>query len=388
MVVTAPVRPSRITKNPAPKGDTIIGSTTERENSMATAASTALPPAASTCAPVAVAMGWFETTIAFDATTGPLCSFIEPPSGHERPTRPRSGRARRPGAGRLHDRAEFLDGHARHRVDDAAARVVGERHGEAELYATPARGDPTPHRGQRVLAPGQPEPAALLAPHQDRPATLPGRDQAPSRPPAGDRVGGTVTAGPPYLPPRIPPHHDAEQRRDRRRPLHAPAEGAAQGEGRGAGATPGSSQRRAGQAASEDDQERAQPSREDHPAQPAAEQPPQLVVVHPAQAEARPSGDPPQAPGEAGAHHRLRRSVPVHLCLAERATAESADVRLECGSRLFGGWRSSVARTVRDREAPGSNPGPPTTFRIQQGLSGGSICRPLRADSRPNEYDR
>src|SRR5215472_3122045 len=261
MVVTAPVRPSRITKNPAPKGDTIIGSTTERENSMATAASTALPPAASTCAPVAVAIGWFETTIAFDATTGPLSSFIQPPSGHERPTRPRSGRARRPGAGRLHDGAELLDGHARHCVDDAAARVVGERHREAELYATPARGEPTAHRRQRVLVPGQPEPAALVAPDQDRPATLPGGDQAPNRPPAGDRVGGTVSAGSAYLPPRIPPHQNAGQRRDRRRPLHAPADCAAQGEGRGAGTTPGRRQRRAGQAAPEDNQERAQPSR-------------------------------------------------------------------------------------------------------------------------------
>ena len=26
----------------------------------------------------------------------------------------------------------------------------------------------------------------------------------------------------------------------------------------------------------------------------------------------------------------------------------------------IGGWRSLAARTVRDREAPGSNPGPPT----------------------------
>src|SRR5207244_12514157 len=33
------------------------------------------------------------------------------------------------------------------------------------------------------------------------------------------------------------------------------------------------------------------------------------------------------------------------------------------GSRSsVGGWRSLAARTVRDREAPGSNPGPPTTF--------------------------
>ena len=28
----------------------------------------------------------------------------------------------------------------------------------------------------------------------------------------------------------------------------------------------------------------------------------------------------------------------------------------------IGGWRSLAARTVRDREAPGSNPGPPTNF--------------------------
>src|SRR5256712_10648935 len=33
------------------------------------------------------------------------------------------------------------------------------------------------------------------------------------------------------------------------------------------------------------------------------------------------------------------------------------------GSRSsVGGWRSLAARTVRDREAPGSNPGPPTSF--------------------------
>jgi hypothetical protein len=28
--------------------------------------------------------------------------------------------------------------------------------------------------------------------------------------------------------------------------------------------------------------------------------------------------------------------------------------------KSLGGWRSLAARTVRDREAPGSNPGPPT----------------------------
>ena len=31
----------------------------------------------------------------------------------------------------------------------------------------------------------------------------------------------------------------------------------------------------------------------------------------------------------------------------------------------IGGWRSLAARTVRDREAPGSNPGPPTKIRIR-----------------------
>ena len=32
----------------------------------------------------------------------------------------------------------------------------------------------------------------------------------------------------------------------------------------------------------------------------------------------------------------------------------------------IGGWRSLAARTVRDREAPGSNPGPPTKFLNSQ----------------------
>src|SRR5207253_11074745 len=34
---------------------------------------------------------------------------------------------------------------------------------------------------------------------------------------------------------------------------------------------------------------------------------------------------------------------------------------------VVGGWRSLAARTVRDREAPGSNPGPPTSFVFKTG---------------------
>ena len=36
----------------------------------------------------------------------------------------------------------------------------------------------------------------------------------------------------------------------------------------------------------------------------------------------------------------------------------------------IGGWRSLAARTVRDREAPGSNPGPPTNFEFKIADSG------------------
>ena len=47
---------------PPPKMPTIIGSTTVSVNSVATAASTALPPAASISAPAAEASGWLLTT--------------------------------------------------------------------------------------------------------------------------------------------------------------------------------------------------------------------------------------------------------------------------------------------------------------------------------------
>jgi hypothetical protein len=57
---------------PAPKGDSLIGSTTDRAKSVATAASTALPPAVSTSMPAAEASGWFDATTAPDAITSRL----------------------------------------------------------------------------------------------------------------------------------------------------------------------------------------------------------------------------------------------------------------------------------------------------------------------------
>jgi hypothetical protein len=57
IVIVSPVRPSRITKKPAPNGETIIGSTTERAKRVATAASTALPPSARISAPATDASG-------------------------------------------------------------------------------------------------------------------------------------------------------------------------------------------------------------------------------------------------------------------------------------------------------------------------------------------
>ena len=44
-------------------------------------------------------------------------------------------------------------------------------------------------------------------------------------------------------------------------------------------------------------------------------------------------------------------------------------------SSRVGGWRSLAARTVRDREAPGSNPGPPTKNRIQIEVFACSVWR-------------
>ena len=35
----------------------------------------------------------------------------------------------------------------------------------------------------------------------------------------------------------------------------------------------------------------------------------------------------------------------------------------------IGGWRSLAARTVRDREAPGSNPGPPTKSELTSDIA-------------------
>ena len=72
MKTTSPLRPSRIRKKPAPKGETIIGSTTDRANSVATAASTALPPALSTSIPAAEASGWLDATTAPEAITSRL----------------------------------------------------------------------------------------------------------------------------------------------------------------------------------------------------------------------------------------------------------------------------------------------------------------------------
>jgi hypothetical protein len=59
-------------KKPAPKGETIIGSTTDRANSVATAASTAFPPELSTSMPAAEASGWFEATTPPEAMTSRL----------------------------------------------------------------------------------------------------------------------------------------------------------------------------------------------------------------------------------------------------------------------------------------------------------------------------
>jgi DNA mismatch endonuclease, patch repair protein len=50
-------------------------------------------------------------------------------------------------------------------------------------------------------------------------------------------------------------------------------------------------------------------------------------------------------------------------------------------SSRVGGWRSLAARTVRDREAPGSNPGPPTKIRIR---SGRQVQRRELAGSQPD----
>ena len=55
---------------PAPKMLTIIGSTTVRANSAATAASTALPPAASISTPAADPRGWLATTMPRVAEAG------------------------------------------------------------------------------------------------------------------------------------------------------------------------------------------------------------------------------------------------------------------------------------------------------------------------------
>ena len=48
---------------------TIIGSTTVSAKSVATAASTALPPRASISIPALLASGWFDVTTPRDATT-------------------------------------------------------------------------------------------------------------------------------------------------------------------------------------------------------------------------------------------------------------------------------------------------------------------------------
>src|SRR2546421_10715901 len=48
-----------------------------------------------------------------------------------------------------------------------------------------------------------------------------------------------------------------------------------------------------------------------------------------------------------------------------RAISASTSAPIE--SLHVGGWRSLAARTVRDREAPGSNPGPPTNFVFKTG---------------------
>src|SRR5436853_5692017 len=54
---------------PAPKIETIIGSTTVSANAVAIAASKALPPRASISTPAAEASGWFDATTASEATS-------------------------------------------------------------------------------------------------------------------------------------------------------------------------------------------------------------------------------------------------------------------------------------------------------------------------------
>jgi len=73
MKTTSPLRPSRIRRKPAPNGETIIGSTTDRANSVATAASSALPHLRlSTSMPAAEASGWFDATTPLEAITSRL----------------------------------------------------------------------------------------------------------------------------------------------------------------------------------------------------------------------------------------------------------------------------------------------------------------------------
>src|SRR5207302_9444744 len=58
---------------------------------------------------------------------------------------------------------------------------------------------------------------------------------------------------------------------------------------------------------------------------------------------------------------RFRRSGPppdLHLAISGWTLRPIESLQV-------GGWRSLAARTVRDREAPGSNPGPPTNFEFE-----------------------
>src|SRR5262245_54999466 len=69
-----PPSASRIRMKPAPKIETIIGSTTVRAKAVATAASKALPPRANISSPASEASGWFAATTASLAITSCLRS--------------------------------------------------------------------------------------------------------------------------------------------------------------------------------------------------------------------------------------------------------------------------------------------------------------------------
>src|SRR4051794_7518803 len=127
MVVIAPVRPSRIRKKPAPNGETIIGSTTDSENSIATAASTAFPPEARISAPTAAASGWLATAIAVDAVTGRRRAGRRLDSGSTREQRPLTRRSygRQPAAGGGRARARAGRSGARARRGPGTARRGG-----------------------------------------------------------------------------------------------------------------------------------------------------------------------------------------------------------------------------------------------------------------------